>query len=320
MPTVPGRVATRPTGRHGTEGRSEACGAARAGGGVRRGALHHSGPVRGRRRIGGAVDAAETGSGEAVLLGLVQGLTEFLPVSSSGHLVIAETLLGGADESLVFEIAVHVGTLGAILLFYRARLAALLRGGVRGEADAWRYAGKIALATLPAVAVGLGLRDQVQGLFARPEATGAALLVTGAILWSTRRTVTTAALPEPGWAQAFAIGVAQALAVVPGISRSGTTVAAALALGVAPLAATEFSFLMAIPAITGAAVLALPDVRAASPEMVRACLVGGAVALVSGVGALWLFVRVLRRQRFHRFALYTWAAGGAFLVWLALGR
>lgn len=257
------------------------------------------------------------GPWEAALLGLVQGLTEFLPVSSSGHLVMVETLLGQADESLVFEIAVHVGTLGAILVFYHRRIVALVGGALRGEADAWRYAMKLGVATLPAVAVGLGLRDLVEALFARPAATGVALLVTGAFLWTTRRTVRTARLPEPGWGQAVLIGCAQALAITPGISRSGTTVAAALALGVAPLAATEFSFLMAVAAIAGAAVLALPEARAASPEMLAACAVGGAVALASGLAALWLFVQLLRRQRFHRFAFYAWAVGGAFLAWLA---
>lgn len=256
---------------------------------------------------------------EAALLGLVQGLTEFLPVSSSGHLVMGEALLGRADASLVFEIAVHVGTLGAILLFYRRRIAALTVGVARGQAASWRYVGKLGLATLPAVAVGLGLRDQVEGLFAFPAATGVALLVTGAFLWTTRRSVLRARAPEPGWLAALGIGVAQALAIAPGISRSGATVAAALALGVAPLAATEFSFLMAIAAISGAAVLALPDIQAASPELLRACLVGAAVAWLSGLAALWLFVHLLRRQRFHHFAFYAWGVGGLFLAWLALG-
>ena len=259
------------------------------------------------------------GSWEAALLGLIQGLTEFLPVSSSGHLVMAEALLGEADESIVFEIAVHVGTLGAILVFYRRRIAGLVADALRGEPDAWRYAAKLAVATLPAVAVGLGLRDLVEALFARPAATGLALLATGGFLWTTRRTVATARAPEPGWGQALVIGLAQALAITPGISRSGATVAVALALGVAPLAATEFSFLMAVAAIAGAAVMALPDARAASPELLQACAVGGAVALASGLAALWLFVALLRRQRFHHFAFYTWAVGGAFLAWLALG-
>jgi len=257
---------------------------------------------------------------EAVLLGLVQGLTEFLPVSSSGHLVIAETLLGHARgaEGILFEVAVHVGTLVAILAFYRRRIAGLLVGLAGRDRAAWRYTAKIVLATTPAAAVGLAFEDAIEALFASPAAVGMALLGTGAILLTTRATLPRARDPEPSYAQAFWIGVAQALAIVPGISRSGTTVAAALALGVAPLAATEFSFLMAIVAIAGAALLQLPEVGAASPEVARACLVGGAVAGVSGLAALALFVRLLRSRRFHHFALYAFAVGGGFLAWLVL--
>lgn len=254
---------------------------------------------------------------EAALLGLVQGLTEFLPVSSSGHLVIAESLLGAHSEGLLFEIGVHVGTLGAILVFYRARIASLVSGAVRGEADAWRYAAKLGLGTLPAAGVGLGLESWVEAVFDRPWVAGVALLATGAFLLTTRRTAATAQGGEPSWAQALLIGCAQAAAIVPGISRSGATVAAALGLGVGPLAATEFSFLLAVAAIAGAALLAVPDARAASPEALAALGVGAAVALLSGLAALVLFVRLLRRRRFHHFAWYTWAVGGGFLAWLA---
>ena len=257
---------------------------------------------------------------EATLLGLVQGLTEFLPISSSGHLVIAETLLGTHGEGILFEIVVHVGTLAAILVYFRQRVLELIRGVVSGHSDAIRYVGKLGLATLPAVVVGLSLKDFIESLFERPWLVGVALLATGALLITTRRTVQTARHAEPSWAQAFVIGLAQALAIVPGISRSGTTVAVALALGVAPVAATEFSFLMAIAAIAGAAVLALPDVTAVSPGDAEAFLVGGVVAMGSGLAALWLFVRLLRSRRFHQFAYYVWVVGAVFLIWLGVAR
>jgi undecaprenyl-diphosphatase len=255
----------------------------------------------------------------AALLGLVQGLTEFLPVSSSGHLVIGETILGGRGEGILFEVAVHVGTLLAILVFYRRRIGELVAGVLARDPTHLRYVAKLALATLPAVLVGLTAKDAVEGLFERPALVGVALCVTGAILLTTRRTVQTGHALEPGFWQALWIGCAQVVAIVPGISRSGTTVAAGMALGLAPLVATEFSFLMAVAAISGAAVLAIPDVQQASPEAVRACLVGGAVAALSGLGALWLFVRLLRTRRFHWFAGYAFAAGLAFLAWLGSG-
>jgi len=254
----------------------------------------------------------------AALLGLVQGITEFLPISSDGHLVIAEELLGVHQEGIVFEVAVHVATLLSVLIFFRGRILALLRGALAGSADAWAYAAKLALATLPAVVVGLTALDFVEGLFEMPWTAGAGLLFTGACLWTTRRTQPTARAAEPTWLQALLIGCAQVLAIAPGISRSGTTVATALALGVAPLAAAEFSFLMAIPAIVGAALLQALKAAPPTAELWRALGIGGAVACVSGIGALALFVRVLRAGTFHYFAWYTWVAGAAFLTWLAL--
>jgi len=255
---------------------------------------------------------------DAALLGLVQGLTEFLPVSSSGHLVIVESFLGPRAQGILFEVSVHVGTLFAILLFYRARVAALVVGVLDMAPEAWRYAGKLALATLPAVPVGLFLKPRVEALFNVPWVVGAGLLGTSLILLTTRRSVQTAYMPEPTWSQALWIGLAQVVAIVPGVSRSGTTLAAALALGVAPLAATEFVFLLGVAAIAGAAVLEVPEMTVASPDLLWACVLGASVSMVSGVGAIWLFIRLLRSQRFHWFAAYTACVGAAFLLWTQL--
>ncbi len=253
---------------------------------------------------------------EATLLGFVQGLTEFLPVSSSGHLVMAERLLGVHTEGVLFEVIVHVGTLVAVLCFYRHRVLALVRGTLSGGQDAWRYVGKLGLTVLPGAVAAFTARDFLESLFDRPAVTGFALLATGVILWTTRRTLGAATRDEPRWIDALVIGCAQVLAIVPGISRSGTTVACALALGVAPLAAAEFSFLMSLPAIAGAALLQIPDAQAVGGDGRATLLVGGAMAAVSGLGALWLFVRVLQQRTFHQFAWYTWAAGAVFLAWL----
>ena len=129
----------------------------------------------------------------------------------------------------------------------------------------------------------------------------------------------TAHEPEPSWAAAALIGCAQAIAIVPGISRSGSTVAAALALGVAPVRAAEFSFLLGVLAVSGAAARELSRFSALSPELHGALMVGGAAALLSGVAAIWLFVRLLRAGRLHRFAFYVWGLGAAYLLWLSLG-
>lgn len=256
---------------------------------------------------------------EALLLGIVQGLTEFFPVSSSGHLVVFQRLLGiDLEGGLVFEIAVHVATLGAILVYYRSRVFELARGVLRFDAPSVDYAGKLAVGTVPAVAVGLFGKDFIERQFANPALVGFALIVTGFIVLSTRWTAPKATLMAPTWSMALWVGCAQALAILPGISRSGSTVAVALALGLAPALAAEFSFLLGIIAITGAAVLMLPDLSAAEPAMVSAILVGAVAALLSGLAALWLFVRMLRSGSFQYFALWAWASGALFLGWLWL--
>ena len=256
---------------------------------------------------------------EAILLGIVQGLTEFFPVSSSGHLVVFQSLLGiDLAGGLVFEIAVHVATLGAIVIFYRRRLIELFLGAIRLDGSALDYVGKLAVGTLPAVAFALVGMDFIEQQFQSPWLVGFALLVTGCIVASTRWTAARATHPVPSWAMAAWIGCAQAVAILPGISRSGSTVAMALAVGLAPLAAAEFSFLLGIIAIAGAAVLMLPDLAGAPSGVLGSLLIGSAAALVAGLAALGLFVRMLRAGSFAWFALWAWGAGALFLAWLAL--
>ena len=255
---------------------------------------------------------------EAALLGLVQGLTEFLPVSSSGHLVIAKTLLGRVEEGIAFEVAVHVGTLLAILVYYRARVAELALGTLKREPESLGYVGKLVLATLPAVGVGLTVKAQIETLFDHAWVAGVALLATGALLLTTRSSIRSAALEVPSWGHALIIGCVQVVAITPGISRSGSTVAVGLLLGIRALAATEFSFLMGVAAIAGAAVLQIPALAEAPREALVYYAIGGAVAAVSGLAAIALFVRLLRSQQFHVFAWYCFAAGASFLGYLAL--
>jgi undecaprenyl-diphosphatase len=254
---------------------------------------------------------------EALLLGVVQGLTEFLPVSSSGHLVIGQALLGARGEGLLFEIVVHVATLGSVLVFYRQRVVELCAGALRGSPEALRYLAKLAVATLPAVALVLAAGDFLESQFESARVAALCLLVTGGILWTTRRSIASAHLSAPSWGAALLIGCAQALAILPGISRSGTTVAVALALRVAPGAAAEFSFLMSVFAIAGAAARSLPELMAAPVGHAGPLLLGSAAAMASGLAAIWLFVRVLRTRAFYRFAYYTWALGLLVLFWLA---
>ena len=255
----------------------------------------------------------------AIVLGLVQGLTEFLPVSSSGHLVMAQALMGARPAGgIVFEVAVHVATLVAIVIFYHKRVASLAIGTLTGDGSSLRYTGKLIVATLPVIAVALMARAFIEALFESPVIAGLMLLVTGFIVWTTRYTITKGEAAEPTWRGALIIGCAQAFAILPGISRSGTTLATALFLGMSPLAAAEFSFLMGLIAISGAAVLLAPDIAGASPELLSSIWIGGFAALVSGLLALFAFVWLLKTKRFFNFAWYAWGIGSAFLLWLTL--
>ena len=254
---------------------------------------------------------------EAVFLGALQGVTEFLPVSSSGHLVVGQTLLGLEIPGIQFEVALHLATLISVLVIYRSRLIDLLYGALQRDGDAWRYVGLLALATLPAGIVGVFFMGAIKRLFESPFVPATAFLVTGAILWSTRRALGREAWKAPTWGVALLIGFAQAFALVPGISRSGTTVAMALWLGVTAEEAAAFSFLMAIPAIAGAAVFQVPELASSGLTLSGTVLAAGSiVAAVTGILAIKAFVALLARKTFHRFAIYCWAVGAAFLFYL----
>jgi undecaprenyl-diphosphatase len=257
---------------------------------------------------------------EAFLLGLVQGATEFLPVSSSGHLVIGQELLGLAMPGILFEVVVHLATLLSVVYVYRGRLRELALGTlVERDADAWRYLGLLLAGTAPVAFVGLVFGDHVESLFARPAAVGLALLITGTVLLTSRWALRRDLAPEFGLRIALLIGLAQCLALVPGISRSGITVVTALWLGVAPVQAAAFSFLLSIPAIGGAAVLQAPKLVEAGPGLgTLPLLCAFGVAALTGVLAIRLFVRMLAKRSFPAFAWYCWAVGILFLAWLRL--
>lgn len=256
---------------------------------------------------------------DAFVLGVVQGLTEFLPVSSSGHLVLAERLMGVRIPGLAFEVVLHLGTLTAVLWCYRSRIGELLRGMARRQESAWGYAGLLLLASVPAGIVGVLWGDAIESAFKSPELVAGFLLVTGAIDWTLRYTARLTGEGRPGPWQAWWIGVSQAFAILPGISRSGSTVAMASWRGVEVIRAAEFSFLMSVPAILGAVVLKTGDIMAEQAAGGGLELfVAFATAAVVGVLAIRLFLRMLRRASFHWFGVYCWILGGFYLLaaWL----
>jgi undecaprenyl-diphosphatase len=256
---------------------------------------------------------------EGIILGVVQGLTEFLPVSSSGHLVVAQAALGLDTPGVFVEVIVHVATLVAVAAVYWRRIGELLVGAWRRDRAAWAYVGLLLLASVPAAVVGVLFQDWFESTFDSLLIVGVNFLVTGTFLWSTRA-APSGGDPAPSARGAVAIGFAQAAAILPGISRSGATVTAGIWAGVDPVRAAEFSFLMAMPAIAGAAVLQIPEMGAGTAAAGPVALAFAfAAALLSGIAAIRLLVRLLARRAFHRFAPYCWTVGVLTLAWVLLG-
>jgi len=258
---------------------------------------------------------------QGLLLGLVQGLTEFLPVSSSGHLVLAEHVVGFRPQGVFFEVTVHVATLLAVFIAYRGRIAALVRGLITGGAESWRYAGLLLLASVPAALAGVLLRDYFERSFHSLPALGWQFLITAGILWSTRLALPRATRDRPTVSDALLIGTAQAVSIVPAISRSGATIGAALWGGLKAEAAAEFSFLMSIIAIAGSGLLEARHIPPGTATFTPGLLLAFVAAMLSGIFAIRFLVRLLQRQQFHLFAPYCAVLGVFCLVWFGvLGR
>jgi undecaprenyl-diphosphatase len=260
-------------------------------------------------------------TGEAVLLGIVQGLTEFLPISSSGHLALFQHFLNIAPGDLSFEVTVHVGTLIAVLVYFRRQLLELIRSVFDNSLDDSRRAigrktvALLALGTVPAVIAGFLLRPSIERLFASPRAASGLLIVTG--VWLVLLRYAQSREGAVTYQRAWWVGMAQAAAILPGISRSGATIATGIALGIKPTVAAEFSFLLSIPAILGASALSLPEAVSAGRFGLSHC-VGGLTAAIIGYWALSAVFASLRGGRFSWFGAYCLAVGGAASAWLWL--
>jgi undecaprenyl-diphosphatase len=270
---------------------------------------------------------------QAVWLGVLQGVTEFLPISSSGHLVLGKAILGVHTAGVAYEVFVHFGTFLAILTVFWGDVWNILKavGHVlchpspatwheRYKEDPFlRLAILICLGTIPVVVVGLLFEQEIEAAFASPLFVSLALIATGTLLLGTRWT-----RPNDtrfGLVRAFVIGIAQSFAILPGISRSGATIAAAMYVGVERSEAARFSFLLVLPAILGATVLEgvkLLQTGVPSQGAIQ-LLVGTLAAYCSGAIALKWLLGVIRRGRLDRFAYYCYAIGIVGLIWFAKG-
>jgi undecaprenyl-diphosphatase len=296
---------------------------------------------------------------QALVLGVVQGLTEFIPISSSGHLVLVPYLLGWERPGLAFDVALHLGTAGAIVTYFRAELWAMARGFLRPGAPPagvlYRRLGLLlVLGSVPVAVVGLTAKEAFERVFATPPAAAVFLFGTAAILfageaWRSRRVRAAVAveqgrrgralpgtptlaigvdpedpqgrtLPEIGVREALLVGTAQVLALFPGISRSGTTIMAGVAAGMTRQAATRFAFLLALPALIGAGIVSLPDL--AEPGIYRATdiALGVLAAFVASYLAIRFLVAFVSTERLTGFGKYCIVAGTVGLLgYLLLG-
>lgn len=269
----------------------------------------------------------------SIFLGLVQGIAEFLPISSSGHLSLFQHFFGLSEAGLFFDVLLHLGTLIAIFVYYWKDIVNLVKAFIRLVAGLFsrkkKEEGKkgrkdpgarmilmLIVATLPLIVV-LPIKDKVESLYSNTIFVGCALIVTGCILFFSdrmakgKKTVRSATLLD-----ALLVGVGQALAVVPGLSRSGTTISAGMLRGFSRKFAVRFSFLLSIPAVLGANIISIGDAVAAGIDtsLLPAYIAGTVVAAVSGYFAIRLVNLLADKGKFGNFAYYCWGIGAAAVI------
>jgi undecaprenyl-diphosphatase len=241
---------------------------------------------------------------EAIILGIVQGITEWLPISSSGHLVLIQHFFK-MESPIIFDVMLHLGTLFVLFIFFRKQLIDLAIGLLKREKKALRMALLIIIATIPTALFGLLFKDFLESLFSNMLFTGIGFLITAVWLFASKYPKKKD--KEIGYFHSFIIGCSQAISIVPSISRSGATIATSLLLGIKKEEAAEFSFIISIPAILGAAILTLKDVTV-FPYMLPT-IIGTITAGIVGYLSLNFLMSIIKKDRFSWFAWYCLAIG-----------
>jgi len=258
----------------------------------------------------------------AVLLGIIQGLTEFLPVSSSGHLVLAQSLIRDFQQpGMLFDTLLHGATLGAVFVYFRRRILELIispLGLISNDYKIVYFENKrffwgIIIATIPTGIIGLFLESHVEGMFSSPSFVGYFLILTSLLLLFSDRFHGNS---EIGWLTAFLIGIVQGLSVIPGISRAGATTAFGLFLNIKREEMAEFTFLMSVPAIIGAIILQSKHMTSVPSEELVAYIAGMIAAFISGLFAIKFMVYFIKRANLKGFALYCLIVGITAVIWM----
>jgi undecaprenyl-diphosphatase len=269
---------------------------------------------------------------QAIILGIIQGLTEFLPVSSSGHLVIFQFLFGLTEPALSFDISVHIGTLMAVAVVFRKDIIALIISGTRFLKSFFQREAIddklkddkdlkllffIIIGSVPTAIIGLLFHNIADQLFSSTKLVGIMLILTGTILWfAGRLRENSGKTAHLTITKALIIGVVQGLAVIPGISRSGSTIATGLFIGLSREASARYSFLLSMPAILGAAVLSFTGLPTVSTISYTVTLIGSFTSFIVGYFALRMLLYFVKKGRLHIFSPYCFLAG---IVAITLG-
>lgn len=244
---------------------------------------------------------------QAIILGVIQGVTEFFPISSSGHLVIAQKLLGIEGPVLAFDVFLHLGTLAAVIVYFRKYILELFTK----EQETLVY---LVIGSLPALLTGFLLRDRIEKLFGAPKFVGYMLAITGA--WILVASIASVLYKRRGAQKdldivnAFLIGCAQAVSIIPGISRSGATIGAGFLAGVEARTACAFAFVLSIPAVAGATALKVAGIASGLAGAGSiAFMAGGLAAMLSGLASISILLKLVQRRLFFVFGIYCLLAG-----------
>jgi undecaprenyl-diphosphatase len=258
---------------------------------------------------------------ESIFLGIIQGITEFLPVSSSGHLVFFQSLFGMKEPRIFFDVMLHLGTLLAVVVYFRADIWGIVRGigtTLKGKKEGQEEAKLflwIIVATIPTGLMGILFKDWFESLFSKPKVVGGMLLITGMVLWLTRWTKKEGRpLEQMRWIDAILIGIAQGLAIIPGISRSGATISTGLFCGLDRELSGKFSFLLSIPAILGATLLEFRKMDAG--QELWTTLIGTAIAFGMGILSLKFLMKIIKVGKIFNFSYYCWSLGTAMIIFI----
>lgn len=256
----------------------------------------------------------------AILLGLVQGLTEFLPVSSSGHLVLAQHFLGYEGPNLAFDVLVHLATMLAVILYFQKDIVHIFKSALpkTPHPDGRRWLAMIAVGTIPTAILGFSFEEQFEALFASPQIVALMLWVTALVLFLSDRVKVKieANGVKLTILRALLVGTVQGLAIIPGISRSGSTISAAIFSGLDPNRAARFSFLLSIPAIFGATLLEIGEIVTVESSQIVAYAAAFVAAFASGYLAIDILMKMVLKRKLWKFSVYLCIVGLAGLIFL----